>query len=89
MTTLPVRVIPKAKRNETAGWVEVDGKRVLRVRLTAPPVEGKANKALVEFLAATLGLRKGDIQLQSGEKSRMKTLRIAAREDEVLRRLGG
>lgn len=88
MMTLTVKVTPKAKRSEIAGWAEVDGTRCLRVKLSAPPVDGKANKFLIEFLAGKLGLRKGDIRIHSGERSRIKTLRIAAEEEEILRRLG-
>ena len=51
----PVRVVPNAKKNEIVG---VEG-GVLRVRVSAPPVGGKANEVLVEFLAKALGVRKG------------------------------
>lgn len=88
MTTLTVRVTPKAKRNEIAGWTNVGGERQLRVKLCAPPVEGKANKLLVEVLAARLGLRPGDIHILTGEHHRVKTLRIAAEESDVMERLG-
>ena len=70
--TLKVRVIPRARRNEVAGWRE----GALVVRLTAPPVEGAANKLLLRFLARELGVRPPDLTLLSGEKSREKLLRI-------------
>jgi len=69
---LKVRVIPRAKRNEIAGWRE----GALLVRLTAPPVEGAANKLLLRFLSGQLGVRTADVSLVSGEKSREKVLRI-------------
>ncbi len=48
----------------------------MRVRLTAPPVEGKANKALQRFLARLLGIAKGDVEIVAGETSRSKTVRL-------------
>jgi len=76
-------VIPKAHRSSLAG-VE-DG--VLVVRLTAPPVEGKANQALQEFLASQLGLRKQQIQLLSGQKSRHKLVKVQGTERTALLRI--
>jgi uncharacterized protein (TIGR00251 family) len=70
--TLAVRVIPRASRNEIAG--AADG--VLKVRLTAPPVEGAANAALLDFLAKQLRLRRGQIALISGHSARQKLIRI-------------
>jgi uncharacterized protein (TIGR00251 family) len=70
---LDVRVIPRAK-NTQAGGVR-DGSLV--VRLAAPPVEGAANAALVEFLADTLRLPRHAIQILSGERGRRKRVAIA------------
>ena len=67
-----VRVIPGASKNEVAGIQ--DG--ALKVRLTAPPVEGKANRACVEFLAGLLGVRRSALTITSGEKSRKKTVSV-------------
>jgi len=73
-------VIPKAHKNSLAG-IE-DG--VLVVRLSAPPVEGKANVALVDYLATVLGLRKRQVWLESGQKSRHKLVRVEGlRRDEL------
>ena len=68
-----VRVQPRASRDA------VDGVRegALRVRLTAPPVEGEANAALVRFLASRLHLPKSAVRILSGERGRVK--RIAVR----------
>jgi uncharacterized protein (TIGR00251 family) len=83
--TLDIHVQPRAKRDEIAGW---HGER-LRIRLTAPPVDGAANEALIRFLAKALGLRRSQISLTLGERSRDKTLRIEGIEAEDLhRRLG-
>ncbi|MCL5109810.1 MAG: transcription termination factor Rho [Chloroflexi bacterium] len=62
MARLAVRVQPRAKANDIVGW---EG-GVLKVRLTAPPVEGKANKALVELLADKLRISKSAVTLVSG-----------------------
>lgn len=70
--TLKVRVIPNAHKNMLVG--QQDG--VLVVRLTAPPVDGKANAALLDFLASQLNLRKQQVQLQSGLKSRHKVVKV-------------
>ncbi len=70
--TFSVKVIPRAKRDEIVG-VEGD---TLKVRLNAPPVEGKANEALVKFLATTLGVKRADVEILRGETSRHKRVRI-------------
>jgi uncharacterized protein (TIGR00251 family) len=67
-----VRVIPGASKNGVAGIQ--DG--ALKVKLTAPPVEGKANRACVEFLAGLLGVRRSALAITSGEKSRKKTVSV-------------
>ena len=69
--TLEIKVVPNAKRNalkEEAGS--------FKVYLTAPPVEGKANKALIEFLAEHFRVRKGQIAIIKGLQSRHKTIII-------------
>jgi len=67
---LAVKVIPGARKSAIAG--ETGGR--LRVRLNAPPVEGKANRELERFLAGALGLKKNQVRLTAGERSREKTL---------------
>lgn len=74
---LRVRVTPNARRSEISGWDDdPQAGRVLRVRVAAPPVEGKANAALRDFLAIALGLSKSQIRLEQGESSRIKTFII-------------
>lgn len=70
--TIALQVIPRARRSQVSG-LHGDA---LKVRLAAPPVEGAANEALVAFLADTLGIRKRDVTLVSGERSRHKLVRI-------------
>jgi uncharacterized protein (TIGR00251 family) len=71
--TLELLVQPRASRTRVAG--EHDGR--LKVQLAAPPVDGEANAALVEFLAGALGVRKGDVAVLRGETGRRKTVRVA------------
>ncbi len=74
---LRVKVTPNASRNGILGWEDnPTSGRCLRVRLQAPPVDGKANKALILFLAAELGVPKSRITLKKGKSSRLKTLEI-------------
>ena len=74
---LRIKAAPNAKRSEIVGWDEdpVAGK-VLRVRIAAPPTEGKANAELRRFLAKELGLPKSEVRLQKGEISRIKTFEL-------------
>jgi uncharacterized protein (TIGR00251 family) len=70
---IEVKVIPGARKNNIE---ESEG--LYRVYLTAPPVDGKANKALINFLAEHFGRRKSEIEIIKGLKSRMKTIKIGA-----------
>jgi uncharacterized protein (TIGR00251 family) len=84
--TLRVRVSPRAPRDEVAG--ERNG--ALVVRLTAPPVEGQANAALVRFLARHLGVALSAVSVAQGAKTRDKVLLVAgARADDLRASLAG
>jgi len=72
---LAVRVHPGARKNATAG-VHAG---VLKISLTTPPVDGRANDALIAFLAEKLRLPKARLALLSGAISRTKTLRITGK----------
>jgi uncharacterized protein len=81
---LRVRVTARASRDELAGVR--DG--VLRVRVSAPPVEGKANQAACKLIAGALGVGKTSVNVVKGERSRDKVVRIDGMEPEAaLRRL--
>jgi uncharacterized protein (TIGR00251 family) len=69
---LPIKAIPNAPRSEVVGWLG----EALKVKVHAPPVEGKANDALCAFLAETLGLSRRAVTLARGDTSRQKTIRI-------------
>jgi uncharacterized protein len=78
---LAISVQPNAKRTAADGLH--DG--ALRVRLCAPPVDGKANQLLTDWLAGELGLPKRSVRLVRGEASRRKVLEI----DAAIERVGG
>jgi len=83
--TFAVRVVPRAKKNEIVG---VEGE-VLKVRIAAPPVRGKANEALVEFLAQALGVRNRQVEIVRGQRARNKSIRVRGlSEKEARKRLG-
>lgn len=73
---IPLRVQPRASRNKITGLY--DG--ALRLALTAPPVEGEANAAVVTFMAGLLGIPKSRVTLVSGEKGRDKVVLVQGLE---------
>jgi uncharacterized protein len=82
--TFPVRVQPRARRDEVVG---AQGE-ALKVRLTAPPVDGRANAGLVVFLAAALGVPPGSVAIVTGHTARDKVVCVAGlAPDETRRRL--
>jgi uncharacterized protein (TIGR00251 family) len=72
---LAIKAIPNAPRNEAVGWLG----DALKVKVHAPPVEGRANEALCEFLADTLGLPRRAVTVLRGDTSRQKLVRIEGR----------
>ncbi len=68
-----VRLTPRSGRNEIVGWQ--DG--MLRVRVTAPPVDSKANAALERLIAKALGVPTRDVSVVSGARGRKKAVAIA------------
>ncbi len=67
-----IRVVPRASRSEVAG-IQGDA---LKLRITAPPVEGKANEECIRLLAETLGVKKGQVTIIAGHTSRTKTVAV-------------
>ncbi len=85
-TIVRVKVQPRASRDEITGSEE----GLVKVKVTAPPVGGKANKALKQLLARRLGISKGRVEILSGERSREKRVQISGiAPEEMWRRLGG
>jgi hypothetical protein len=70
--TLGLKTIPNAPRNQIAGWLG----DALKVKVHAPALDGRANEALLEFLAGELNLPKRAVTLVRGDKSRHKVVRL-------------
>lgn len=76
---LLVKVIPNAEKNEIKDFKG----GILYVKISAPPVKGKANRELLKFLKRKFEVK--DIKIVSGEKSRLKTLDIPLSEEEIFK----
>jgi uncharacterized protein (TIGR00251 family) len=76
-TTIHIRVEPRSSRSGITGTYG----NGLKVKLTSPPVEGKANTELIEILAKEFKIRKKDIEILSGKKSKNKIVRLCGIED--------
>lgn len=83
MMTLAIHVQPRASRNAVVGWHG----DALKVALTAPPVDGAANAALIAFIAEYFGLRRSQVSLLRGDSSRQKLLALAADPAELAAKL--
>ena len=70
--TFAVKVHPRARKNEITGTVG----DALKLALTAPPVEGKANQAVIEFFADFFDIPRSSVTIASGETSRNKVVRV-------------
>ena len=81
--TLTLHIQPGAKKTEFAG-LHGDA---LKIRLSAPPVDGKANEALIKFVAETLKLPRSAVNLKSGQTSRRKVLELIGASSETAARL--
>ena len=77
-----LRVQPRASKNQLDGVV---GDR-LRVRLTAPPLEGEANKACAAFVAELAGVAKSKVTMLTGQKSREKSFHVSGEVQAILAR---
>ena len=80
-----IKVQPRAKRNAVTGEIG----DALKLALTAPPVEGRANQACIEFFANLLEVPRSSVTIASGHTGRRKVIRVAGLSaDEVRKRLG-
>jgi len=77
---IKVRAIPNAKHDEIVNRIGT----ILRVRVAAPAVDGKANERLCCFLAEYFGVKRRMVYLRKGEKGREKTIEIVGRSEEDL-----
>ena len=86
LTVIAVKVVPRAAKDEIVGWLE----QALKVRVAAPPQDGRANRALEQLLAAALGLKKSAVVVAAGRSSALKRVAIEGlSREEILRRLAG
>ena len=80
-----IKAVPRAAKNEIQGLHN----GALKIRLTTPPTDGKANQALIKFLSKTLRISKSQIELAQGETSRHKTVRISGlTKQQLIERVG-
>ena len=86
LTVIAVKVVPRAAKDEIVGWLD----EALKVRVAAPPQDGRANRALEQLLAAALGLKKSAVVVAAGRSSALKRVAIEGlSREEILRRLAG
>lgn len=82
---MPVKVIPRAGKNEIVGWLG----DALKVRIAAAPTDGRANDALETFLAGEIGLKRNQVRIVAGRGSQRKVVEIHGMDRaELERRLG-
>ena len=77
-----VKLLPKSSKNQIVGR-EGDN---FKIKVTAPPIEGRANKALIDLLAKKLAVPKSHIEIISGKRSRLKSIRIEGLAQEEINR---
>ena len=78
-----VKVQPGASKNEIVG-VQGDA---LKVKINAPPMKGKANRALIDFLAKHLGVKKSEVEIISGRTSRIKKIKVLGEGGKIEKNL--
>ena len=77
--TFSIRVQPRAKKNAITGEMG----DALKLALTSPPVEGRANKAVIEFFAKLLNVSRSSVTIAAGESSRNKVIRVEISADSL------
>ena len=85
MGRLNIKVVPGASRDQIVGWLG----NALKIKVTAPPENGKANEAVVTLLAKTLGVRRDTIEIVSGHGSPAKRVDIAPMDNDVIQKAIG
>lgn len=82
ITALKVRVQPRASRNQVDGFED----DTLRLRVTAPPTDGKANAGVIALLARSLGVSKSRLEIVRGHGSRDKLINVESLSEQEVRR---
>jgi uncharacterized protein (TIGR00251 family) len=85
MGRLTAKVVPGSSRNQIVGWLG----EALKIKVTAPPEKGKANEAVIDLLAETLGIGTDAIQIESGHASPSKVVTITGMDDEAIQEAFG
>jgi uncharacterized protein len=85
MGRLNVKVVPGSSRNQIVGWLG----DALKIKVAAPPEKGKANEAVIELLAETLGIDADAIKIESGHASPSKVIAITGMDDEAIKKTFG
>jgi len=79
-TVIRVKVVPRSSRSRLVGFE--DG--IWKLKITSPPVDGEANRGVTAFLAKCLGIARRKLEIVSGEKSRLKSIRIEGLDQGVV-----
>lgn len=79
---LKLKIVPNSSKNEI-----IKTEEGLKVKITAQPIEGKANKALIEFLSKTFKISKSSFEIIKGETSKEKTILIKCEDEEKLQKI--
>jgi uncharacterized protein len=79
--TLALKIIPNAQRSQILGWVGA----ALKIKVSAPALEGKANDSLCKYLSEQLSLHRNSVTLMKGNKSNLKVVRIAGLDSDELK----
>ena len=80
-----VRLLPRARGDAVVGWDDSTGESVLRVRVAAPPLDGRANAALVKRLSTALGVARRDVVVVRGARNRDKLVEVRGLSEEEVR----
>jgi uncharacterized protein (TIGR00251 family) len=83
-----VKLTPRSSRTVRGGIANIaEGRAALQIKVTAPPVDGEANKAVIAFLARELRLRPSDISIESGQSARWKMIHLSGDGPELIARV--
>ncbi|MFC1892128.1 DUF167 domain-containing protein [Thermodesulfobacteriota bacterium] len=83
---ISIKLLPRSSKNQ----IIIKANDVYRIKVTSPPIDGKANKALINILSKQLGIAKGNIEIISGRTSKNKRVRVKGlTKVEITQRMGG
>jgi uncharacterized protein len=82
-----IRLSPRAKADRLLAVAAAEGRRVIKVTVTAPPENGRANKAMLRLLARVWHLRRHDLSIFAGGANRNKVVRIAGDPEELIEKI--